>query len=109
MEEKTNEMLSFDAFMYVLNELSDALLNLKNRMRYREIVIKNKYGIENEGPFKRNYDDTILVKNDPEYAALTYQYEVVDHQLRYLNETGCMPADCDIEIPEWMHEDTTEE
>ena len=32
MEEKTNEMLSFDAFMYVLNELSDVLQNLKNRM-----------------------------------------------------------------------------
>lgn len=107
MEEKTNEMLSFDAFMYVLNELSDVLQNLKNRMRYREIVIKNKYGIN--GSIKRNYDDMMTVQNDPEYAALTYQYEVVDHQIRYLNETGCMPADCDIEIPEWMHDDTTEE
>lgn len=104
MEEKTNEMLTFDAFMYVLQKLSDKLQYLKNRMRYQEIIIKNKHGIEIDGPFKRNYDDTMIVKNDPEYAALTYQYEIIDHQIRYLNETGCMPADCDIEIPELMEE-----
>lgn len=98
MEEKTNEMLSFDAFVYVLKELSDKLQYLKNRIHYQEIIIKKKHGIE--GPTKRNYDDMMIVQNDPEYAALTYQYEVVDHQFRYLNETGCMPTDCDIEIPE---------
>lgn len=107
MEEKTNEMLSFDAFVYVLNKLSDALQNLKNRMRYREIVIKNKYGVES--PIKRNYGDTTTVQNDPEYTALVFQYEVVDHRIKYLNETGCMPPDCHIKIPNWMHDDTTEE
>lgn len=104
MEEKTNEMLTYDAFFYVLHELSDKLQYLKNRMHYQEIVIKNKYDIETEGPFKRIYYDEMVVKNDPEYVALTYQHEIVEHQIRYLNETGRMPADCDIEIPEWMEE-----
>ncbi len=102
MEEKTNEMLTFDAFMYVLQKLGDKLQYFKNRMRYQEIIIKNKYGIE--GPIKKRCDDMMVMQNDPEYAALTYQYEIIDHQIRYLNETGCMPADCDIEIPELMEE-----
>lgn len=109
MEEKTNEMLSYDVFVYVLQRLSDKLQDLKNRMRYQEIVIKKKYGIEFDSPVKRSYGDTTIAKKDPEYTELTYQYEVVDHQIRYLNETGCIPADCDIEIPKWMHDDTTEE
>lgn len=98
MEEKTNEMLSYDAFVYVLQKLSDKLQEFKNRMLYREIYLEKKYGVST---LSRHYRE-----NDPEYAELKYQSERVEHQLNYLNNTACMPADCDIEIPNWMRDDS---